>query len=109
MLIEFRFKNYRSFRDEAVLSMEAVGLGSFKKSLIEQNNMKLLPGVAIYGKNGGGKSNVIRAFWLGVQFIRRWYFQENCKNLVLQKRKPGENLSVKLWQRISCFSLLHVQ
>ena len=40
MLIEFRFKNYRSFRDEAVLSMEAVGLGSFKKSLIEQNNMK---------------------------------------------------------------------
>lgn len=70
MLIEFRFKNYRSFRDEAVLSMEAVGLSSFKKSLIEQNKMKLLPGVAIYGKNGGGKSNVIRAFWLGVQFIR---------------------------------------
>lgn len=32
--------------------------------------MKLLPGAAIYGKNGGGKSNVIRAFWLGVQFIR---------------------------------------
>ena len=26
MLIEFRFKNYRSFRDEAVLSMEATGL-----------------------------------------------------------------------------------
>ena len=31
MLIEFRFKNYRSFRDEAVLSMEATGLSSFKK------------------------------------------------------------------------------
>lgn len=30
----------------------------------------LLPAVAIYGKNGGGKSNVIRAFWLAVQFIR---------------------------------------
>lgn len=70
MLIEFRFKNYRSFRDEAVLSMEAVGLSSFKKCLIEQKNMKLLPGVVIYGKNGGGKSNVIRAFWLAVQFIR---------------------------------------
>ena len=26
MLIEFRFKNYRSFRDEATLSMEATGL-----------------------------------------------------------------------------------
>lgn len=70
MLVEFRFKNYRSFRDEAVLSMEAVGLASFKNCLIEHGTMKLLPGVAIYGKNGGGKSNVIRAFWLGVQFIR---------------------------------------
>ena len=70
MLVEFRFKNYRSFRDEAVLSMEAVGLSSFKNCLIEYNNMRLLPGAAIYGKNGGGKSNVIRAFWLAVQFIR---------------------------------------
>ena len=32
--------------------------------------IKLLPAAAIYGKNGGGKSNVIRAFWLAVQFIR---------------------------------------
>ena len=70
MLIEFRFKNYRSFRDEAVLSMEATGLSSFRNCLIEYNSMKLLPGAAIYGKNGGGKSNVIRAFWLAVQFVR---------------------------------------
>lgn len=71
MLIEFRFKNYRSFRDEAILSMEATGLGSFKNSLLPlSSTVKLLPAVAIYGKNGGGKSNVIRAFWLAVQFIR---------------------------------------
>lgn len=70
MLIEFKFRNYRSFRDEAVLSMEATGLGSFRKSLIEYGSTKLLPGVAIYGKNGGGKSNVIRAFWLATQFIK---------------------------------------
>lgn len=31
MLIEFRFKNYRSFRDEATLSMEATGLGPSKE------------------------------------------------------------------------------
>ena len=70
MLIEFRFKNYRSFRDEAILSMEAAGIGTFKGCLIAYNSLKLLPGVAIYGKNGGGKSNVIRAFWLAVQFIK---------------------------------------
>ena len=70
MLIEFKFENYRSFRDESVLSMEATGLGTFKKSLIEYGSYKVLPSVAIYGKNGGGKSNVIRAFWLAVQFIK---------------------------------------
>lgn len=71
MLIEFRFKNYRSFRDEAVLFMEATGLSSFKSCLIPlSSTVKLLPAIAIYGKNGGGKSNVIRAFWLAVQFIR---------------------------------------
>ena len=71
MLIEFRFMNYRSFRDEAILSMEATGLGSLKKCLIPlSSTVELLPAAAIYGKNGGGKSNVIRAFWLAVQFIR---------------------------------------
>lgn len=70
MLIEFKFRNYRSFCEEAVLSMEATGLSTFKNSLIGYKNTKLLPSVAIYGKNGGGKSNVIRAFWLAVQFIR---------------------------------------
>ena len=70
MLIEFRFKNYRSFRDEATLSMEAMGLDSKKDCLINYKSQRILPAVAIYGKNGGGKSNVIRAFWLAVQFIK---------------------------------------
>lgn len=70
MLIEFKFKNYRSFRDESILSTEAVGLRSFKQCLIHYKSANFLPSIAIYGKNGGGKTNVIRAFWLAVQFIR---------------------------------------
>lgn len=70
MLIEFKFSNYRSFRDEGCLSMEATGLRAKKRSLIPCKPTDLLPAVAIFGKNGGGKSNVIRAFWLGAQFIR---------------------------------------
>ena len=72
MLLEFRFQNYRSFREEAVLSMEATGLSSLNTCLISWNKNKgrLLPAAAIFGKNAGGKSNVIRAFWLAVQFIR---------------------------------------
>lgn len=70
MLIEFKFSNYRSFRDEGCLSMEATGLQTKKRSLIPCKPTSLLPAAAIFGKNGGGKSNVIRAFWLGVQFVR---------------------------------------
>lgn len=70
MLLEFVFENYRSFRDESVLSMEAEGLSTHRNIILEENNKKLLPTIAIYGKNGGGKSNVIRAMWLSTQFIR---------------------------------------
>ena len=49
--------------------MEAAGLGARKSCLIEFKNYKLLPAAAIFGKNSGGKSNVIRAFWLAVQFM----------------------------------------
>ena len=46
MLIEFRFKNYRSFRNKAVLSMEATGLSSFKSCLIPlSSTVKLLPAI----------------------------------------------------------------
>ena len=40
MLIEFKFCNYRSFRDDAVLSMEATGLGTMKECLIDYGNMR---------------------------------------------------------------------
>ena len=70
MLITFKTSNYRSFRDEAVLAMIATGLKEYKESLIPYGSKKVLPVAAIYGKNGGGKSNLLRAFWLGVQFVR---------------------------------------
>ena len=55
MLLEFIFENYRSFRDETILSLEADGLSAHRNIIIEENNKKILPAIAIYGKNGGGK------------------------------------------------------
>ena len=57
MLIEFKFTNYRSFRDETVLSMEAIGFGTYKSCLIPYKNKRFLPAAAIYGKNGGRNYN----------------------------------------------------
>ena len=48
MLLSFKVKNYRSFRDEAVLKMEAASLKEYKESLIDYGKRGLLPVVAIY-------------------------------------------------------------
>ena len=69
MLKEFRFSNFGSFRDEATLSMEAVGLKEMKEVPRQDGADTLLPLAAIYGKNGGGKTNVLWAFRTAVSFI----------------------------------------
>lgn len=64
MLIEFTVKNYRSFRDEATLSMEATGVSTLKSVLIPYGGMRILPGAAIYGKNGGVRAMLSELFGL---------------------------------------------
>lgn len=70
MLMSFKVENYRSFRDEVTFDFEAVALEEYKECLIKNGKNKYLPVGAVYGKNGGGKSNLIRAFWIAVQFIK---------------------------------------
>lgn len=50
MLIEFSVKNYRSFRDEAILSLEATKSSTLKSVLIPFGGTPILPSAAIYGK-----------------------------------------------------------
>lgn len=64
MLCQFRFKNVFSYRDETVFDMQAASIEEFSDSLIPapgKNFSALLPVSAIFGPNGGGKSNAIRA------------------------------------------------
>lgn len=69
MLLKFRTKNFRSFRDEFCLDMEATSLKDDNSSFINYNRKNFLPVVCIYGKNGSGKSNIIRAFSFAKAFI----------------------------------------
>lgn len=70
MLLRFEVRNYRSFRDEVILDMETVGLADHKDCLLSFRNDDYLPVISINGKNGGGKSNIVRAMWLSTQFIK---------------------------------------
>jgi AAA15 family ATPase/GTPase len=65
MLLEFRVRNFRSIRDEAVLSMAASGDNTFLSTHTLETGLDKLPRVvtaaAIYGPNASGKSNLIKA------------------------------------------------
>ena len=70
MLVEFRVKNFRSLRDEQVLSLVA----SSDKTLQDTNTLgtglkvapALLSSAIVYGANASGKSNLIKA----LQYMR---------------------------------------
>ena len=57
MLIEFSVKNYRSFRDEAVLSMEATKSSTLKSVLIPFGGMQILPSAVSPSASIAFKSN----------------------------------------------------
>ena len=75
MFINFRVRNYRSIRDEAVFSMEKRGQ---TKELPENclqspalpRNMSLLKSSVIYGGNASGKSNLIHAVMVMQNLVR---------------------------------------
>lgn len=62
MLIQFNFKNYKSFRDEATLDLSAAKMTEFSDRVVTIGSEKILPVAAIYGANASGKSNVYNAF-----------------------------------------------
>ncbi len=80
MLIEFRVSNWKSFRDEIVLSMEALTERRFSERLsrlgkggkdrkILKRQVRLLPVAAIYGANASGKSGLVQALRFLKDFV----------------------------------------
>lgn len=62
MLIQFSFKNFKSFREEATLDLSAAKMTEFSERVVSVGNEKILPVAAIYGANASGKSNIYNAF-----------------------------------------------
>ena len=98
MLIQFSFKNFKSFKDEVTLDMTASSIKEHTDKLIENGNEKYLKVTAIYGANACGKSNVIEAFshmkriilnsfteeakWENIP-LKRFAFDEESKTLIV--------------------------
>lgn len=70
MLTSFTFENFKCYRDETTLALDAVGIKEHESSLIEGfGGRSHLPIAVLYGPNGGGKSSVIQAFGCLRSFI----------------------------------------
>ena len=73
MLIEFTFKNYRSYRDSHTFSMVASADKDLPNNTIEAaalGKIRLNRSVVIYGANAAGKSNLIEAMDFVAKFVR---------------------------------------
>src|SRR5258708_8753529 len=74
MIINFTIKNYRSFKEKTMLSLEASGAKGKSDNIAEVKNkngkkFRLLKTAVIYGANASGKSNLIRGFLTFRQLI----------------------------------------
>lgn len=88
MLSQFTVKNYKSIRDELTFDMQATAISEHTDRLIKaSNNELLLPVSAIYGPNGGGKSNVLQALHtLELKVLRPLYATESDMNSRLRMK-----------------------
>ncbi|HJA70402.1 MAG TPA: ATP-binding protein [Candidatus Lachnoclostridium stercoravium] len=89
MLCQFTVKNYKSIRDEMTFDMQAAAISEHEDRVIKDYDEELfLPVSAIYGPNGGGKSNVLEAIYsLAFKVLRPLYAAgENDDRIFLQKR-----------------------
>jgi AAA15 family ATPase/GTPase len=83
MLCQFTFKNYKCFRDEATLDMQAATISEHEETLLADNDgEKFLPLAVVYGPNGGGKSTVLEALaFLVSKVMRPIYLLKNAKDI----------------------------
>ena len=80
MLLEFKMKNYKSFKDECVFSMKVApkqkGLDySILSEKIGRNVHKALSSAVVYGPNASGKTNIIGAMETFKQILLRGHIR----------------------------------
>ena len=89
MLCQFTVRNYKSIRDEVTFDMQAAAISEHEDKVIrDKNGEQFLPVSAIYGPNGGGKSNVLEALHtVAAKVLRPLYATgDNEERVFLRKR-----------------------
>lgn len=89
MLCQFTVKNFKSIRDEMTFDMQAAAISEHEDRVIKDRDGEIyLPVSAIYGPNGGGKSNVLEALHiLTAKVLRPLYATDDNNDRPFQMKK----------------------
>lgn len=89
MLCQFTVKNFKSIRDEVTFDMQAATISEHEDRIIRYTDDELyLPVSAVYGPNGGGKSNVLEALHsLVTKVLRPLYATSNNEDVAIKMKK----------------------
>ena len=89
MLCQFTVKNFKSIRDEVTFDMQAAAISEHEDRIIKCTDGELyLPVAAVYGPNGGGKSNVLEALHsLVTKVLRPLYATSNNEDISIKMKK----------------------
>ncbi len=88
MLCQFTVKNYKSIRDEVTFDMQVAAISEHEDKVIRDiDGEEFLPVSALYGPNGGGKSNVLKALQTLVGKVLRPLYASTNNSDILMFRK----------------------
>lgn len=89
MLIQFRFKNFKSFRDDTILDLSVTKITEHSDRIIQIGAERILPTAAIYGANASGKSNVLEAFrYMMTYVVESFSYGGEADDKKSRTRKP---------------------
>lgn len=89
MLCQFTVRNFKSIRDAVTFDMQATAISEHEDRIIKDKDEELyLPVSAVYGPNGGGKSNVLEALHsLVTKVLRPLYATSNNEEIAIKMKK----------------------
>jgi AAA15 family ATPase/GTPase len=89
MLCQFTVKNFKSIRDEVTFDMQAAAISEHEDRIIRDKDGQLyLPVSAVYGPNGGGKSNVLEALHsMVLKVLRPLYATSDNKEAAIKMKR----------------------
>lgn len=91
MLCQFSFQNFKSYKNETTFDFQATAIPEFPDSLITKEKCSdLLPVGAVYGPNGGGKTNLLQALSCLISTVVKPIhdLEKNRLPLIMQQRIP---------------------